>query len=473
MAVTEPFDRTGDSGGAVDTMSGSDALLWAISTDPVMRPNVVALVVLESAPDWAAVRDRIGRLTEAVPRLRARVVARFPGRGRPQFVPDPGFDLADHVRRLRLPERGDMRAVLDVAQSMASGTFDPALPLWEAVLVEGMEDERAALLLKVHHAVIDGVGGLGVLAGLFDTPEPAQSPAPKAQRIAPGTATGGPDPDTPHHGRDLPRAVQLVDEARDALFHPLRTLEQLGALGGSVARLMAPAGRPVSTIMTGRGARRRVEIIDLDLRTLMDAATAWGGTVNDVFVASVVRGLTLYHEQHGVASTGFRALMPINVRAGGSGGAGGGNHFVPARFVVPVHADVAECVAEVRALAGAWKRAPGLAVSEVLAAGLSTLPGPVARNLWGAMLRGTDVCVTNVPGPPVRTAVAGAAVAGIYAFAPPSGAALNVSLVSSAAMACIGITVDAAAVPDSAKLAGCIEDGFAEVCSVRPASAPA
>jgi len=138
--------------------------------------------------------------------------------------------------------------------------------------------------------------------------------------------------------------------------------------------------------------------------------------------------------------------------------------------VIPVHPDVAECVAEVQNLTGAWKGAPGLAVSDVLAAGLSTLPGPVARNLWGAMLRGTDVCVTNVPGPAARSSLAGATVEGIYAFAPPSGAALNVSLVSSAARACIGVTVDAAAVPDSAKLAGCIEDGFAEVCSTRPAS---
>jgi diacylglycerol O-acyltransferase len=130
---------------------------------------------------------------------------------------------------------------------------------------------------------------------------------------------------------------------------------------------------------------------------------------------------------------------------------------------------VAECVAEVQALTGAWKEAPGLAVSDVLATGLSTLPGLVARNLWGAMLRGTDVCVTNVPGPPSRTSIAGVGVDGIYAFAPPSGGALNVSLVSSADKACIGITIDAAAVPDSAKLAGCIEDGFAEVCSARPA----
>ena len=74
--------------------------------------------------------------------------------------------------------------------------------------------------------------------------------------------------------------------------------------------------------MTGRSFRRHVEIIDLELADLKRAATAWGGTVNDVFVASVVRGLTLYHEQHGVVAPGFRALMPVNVRSGAAGEAG-------------------------------------------------------------------------------------------------------------------------------------------------------
>ena len=65
--------------------------------------------------------------------------------------------------------------------------------------------------------------------------------------------------------------------------------------------------------------------------TIKRAAKAWGATVNDVFVASVVRGLILYHDQHGVVSTGFRALMPVNVRDKDRGGAVG-NHFVPARL---------------------------------------------------------------------------------------------------------------------------------------------
>jgi diacylglycerol O-acyltransferase len=88
------------------------------------------------------------------------------------------------------------------------------------------------------------------------------------------------------------------------------------------------------------------------------------------------------------------------------------------------------------------------------------------------MLMGDDLCITNIPGPPLQTFLAGVAVEGIYAVTPPSGAAFSVSLVSTADRACLTITTDIAAVDDGPKLAGCIEDGFAEVCSARPPGPP-
>ncbi len=450
----------------VDTMSGSDALLWTISSDPVMRPTIVAILLLDGRPDWTEVRARVSSLSEAVPRLRSRAVTRAPGRGRPQFVVDETFHLDTHLRRMRLPEHGGLRDVLDMAQTMATSGFDSALPLWEAVLVEGVDAERAALVLKVHHALIDGVGGLAVLAQLFDSPAPARLRATR-QDAAPNHAVvpESAPASSPRRPGELPDALRLVDGAVGALTHPFRTLGQLAAIGTSVARLMAPAGKPISPIMTGRSFRRHVEVIDLELSGLKRAAKAWGGTVNDVFMTSVVRGLTLYHEQHGVVTPGLRALMPVNVRD--EADPKSGNHFVPARFVVPVHTDVADCMAEVRRIAQEWKHAPGLGMSDVLATALSALPAPVARGLWGSMLLGDDFCITNIPGPPFQASLAGVGVHGIFAVSPPSGAALNISLVSAADRACVTINVDVAAIPDGPKLAACIEDGFAEVCSAR------
>ena len=454
---------------AVDTMSGSDALLWTISADPVMRPTIVAMMVLDGKPDWAEVRARVTELTEAVPRLRSRAVTRAPGRGRPQFVVDENFALDMHLRRIRLPEHGTRRDVFDMAQTMATSGFDAALPLWEAVLVEESDADRAVLVVKVHHALIDGVGGLAVLARLFDPIRPVSHEGVEAR-----PASEGPDLRPRHSalGRlpGLACAVRVVGDALDMVTHPVRSVGQVIAVGGSVGRLIAPARKPMSPIMTGRSFRRHLEILDLDLPTLKRAAKAWGGTLNDVFVTSVVRGLTLYHEQHGVAARGFRVLMPVNVRDTADSEAG--NHFVPARFVIPVHSDIADSVAEVRRSAEQWKHAPGLPISDILATGLSALPAGLARGFWSSMLMGDDLCITNIPGPPLQTFLAGVAVEGIYAVTPPSGAALSVSLVSTAERACVTITTDTAAVDDSAKLAGCIEDGFSEVCSARPPGPP-
>ncbi len=449
-------------------MSGSDALLWTISTDPVMRPTIVAVMILAGSPAWPEVQARVGALTQTLPRLRSRALSRGPGRIRPQFVPDSAFDLDLHLRRVRIAGAGGRRHVLDMAQTMATSGFDHALPLWEAVLVEDLDGGESALVMKVHHALIDGVGGLAALAALFDSPGRGSDGGPQGATTTPGTASGGEGRvagSSALHPDDLSVAVTLVDDALDAVQHPIRSLGRLAAVGTSAARLMAPAGRPVSPIMHGRGFRRHVEVIDVPVADLRRAARGWQGTINDVFVASVVRGLARYHEQHGTTSSGFRALMPVNVRNPGDRGAG--NHFVPARFVIPVHADLADTVAEVQRLTGAWKQAPGLAVSEILSNGLSTLPAPVARAVWSSMLMGNDFCITNVPGPPIPVSIDGALVRAIYALAPPSGAAFNVSLVSMADQACVALTVDTVAVPDSAKLAASIDDGFAEVCSVR------
>lgn len=82
------------------------------------------------------------------------------------------------------------------------------------------------------------------------------------------------------------------------------------------------------------------------------------------------------------------------------------------------------------------------------------------------MLKGDDFVVTNVPGLPFETYLAGAHVESMYGFAPTSGAALNVSLLTPADRACVGINIDTAAVPDGSVLTRCLREGFDEVCSL-------
>ncbi len=438
----------------VDTMSGSDALLWTIGRDPVLRPTVVAVMTLDRAPLWADVQDRVAALVSVVPRLRSRARPQQLGCGRPQFVTDDHFDLDLHLRRMLLPPEATIRDVLDLAQAMASIGFDTEISPWEAVVVEGVDGECAAIIIKLHHALVDGVGGVAVLMHLLDSvrhPTYGRSPPsePKEDR-----ATGG------LFGR-LPSPRRVIETALRLSAHPFEEMEQIVAAATSAVRLLAPAGTPISPIMTERSFRRDFGAIDLKLQSLRRAAAAMDGTLNDVFVAAVIRGISLYHELHDAPLDGLRALMPVNVRAAGDPEAG--NHFVPARFVVPTPSDAEECVRQVQRITGSWKHAPGLALSDVLAAGLNKVPDPLVTVMWGSMLKGVDFCITNVPGPTFETYLAGARVERMYAFAPPSGAALNVSLVTSADRVCVGIVADCAAIPDGPQLAACLADGFEEV----------
>ena len=454
-------NHTSQSHEVTGTMSDSDALLWTIGRDPVLRTTVVAVMVLDRAPRFADVRARVEELTLAVPRLRRRAVPAPLGWGRPTWVADEGFDLDLHLRRVVAASPATVRTVLDMAQVMGTTAFDPALPLWEVVLVEGVDGGRAALVIKLHHAVVDGVGGLAMLVQLLDRQRrprravagPAPSPAVPAPRAAAPWAQAA--------ARGWSTGRRVVRFAGRSATDPLGQLGRTVAGARSGARLLAPARRPMSGILTGRSVVRRYEILDLDTDRMHQVAAGADCTLNDVFVAGVVCGLRRYHVAHDAPVDGLRVLMPVNVRTGAH--AAGGNHFVPARFVIPVADDPAEQLGLVHRLAASWKSAPGLALSDVLAAGLDRLPPQLVGAVWGSMLKGDDFVATNIPGPGFETYLAGGLVERFYAFSPPSGSALNVSLVTPAGRACVGVAADAAAVPDPAFLVDCLGLGFDDV----------
>ncbi|HUO49698.1 MAG TPA: wax ester/triacylglycerol synthase domain-containing protein [Acidimicrobiales bacterium] len=434
-------------------MSDADALLWTIGLDPVLRTTICAVVELDGVPDWETVRKRFAALADDVPTFRSAVRRGRLGR-RTSWVVDPDFDLDLHLHRLTLSSPRGREAVLELAQSMTTAAFDPELPLWEAALVGGLDGGRAALVVKVHHAMVDGLGAMAMAARLLDgfpaTPGTDAGPAHGGVVAQAGAAASAIASLT----RALARTTGAwVSQPGPAAAEAWRAAEALG-------KLLAPAPAPLSPVMVGRGIHRRFEVLDLDLAAMRATATATGASVNDVFVNGVLGGLRHYHETHGVGPDRLRLLMPISVRAAGD--AGTGNHFVPARFALPLDVDPDKRLRAVHRIAGEWKGSPALPMSDLLAAGLGRLPARVATALWGSMLKGTDACVTNVPGPPFETFLAGHRLERLYAFAPPSGGACNVALVTLAGRACVGVNVDAAAVPDTGTLASCLSRGFDE-----------
>jgi diacylglycerol O-acyltransferase len=452
-------------------MSHADALMWNIEKDPILRSTIVAVGLLDRVPDWPRLRRRIDLATLLIPRMRQRVASPPVRISTPAWVRDAHFDLDFHLRRVALPAPATRRELLDYVGPIAASPFDRARPLWELTLVEGLEGERAALVLKVHHSVTDGVGGMELLTSLVDTerdaPDPAAAPAPPPDHADPWTllreALTASAADAVRLAARAPAVAARTAAA--ALRNPFGTVASTADLVRSVARAVAPAAAPLSPLMQSRGLCRRLDALDVPLDDMKRAAKATEGTINDVFVAAVVGGLHRYHARHGDRAPWLRMTMPINLR--GVADRRVGNNFAPARFPVPAFVEnPAERVAAIRALVQEWRQEPALALTEQLAGVLNRLPTALTTALFGGMLKCVDFTTTNVPGAPVPVYVAGAAVERFFAFAPPAGSALNVALVSHVDQCCIGVVIDTAAVPDPDALVDDLRAGLAELVAL-------
>lgn len=457
-------------------MSPSDAVMWDIEKDPVLRSTIAAVALLDRAPDWDRLIERIERGTCIVPRLRQRVIVPPLRVGAPRWVTDADFDLDYHLRRVRCPEPGDLRAALALVEPLAAAAFDRARPLWEFTVIEGMQDGRAALVQKLHHSLTDGVGGIRLAMMLLDlerdpppaSDAPALPDAERTDRLAVAASALRADlRETAGLAARTPAA--LASGALRAVASPRDALRGAAGMARSLGRLLAPINEPCSPVLRGRGLSRDFRTLDIPLADLRAAGAAADGTVNDAFLAALTSGLARYHEHHGAPVDRLRVDMPISLRTDGD--AEGGNHFAPARFIMPVgKGDTVERMRLLGGLARSWRAEPALALTDQIAFALDRLPVTVTTAIFSRMLKGVDFVATNIAGPPIPVFIGGAALEREYAFAPPTGAAVNVSLLSMDATACIGFAMDRAAVVDPDVFVAAVQDGFDEVLSVaRPA----
>lgn len=452
-------------------MSDSDALMWNIEKDPVLRSTITAVAILDRRPDREALLFRLERGTRLIPRMRQRVVGNAYSIAPPRWEVDPNFDLRYHVRFVNAGGEGTLRDVLDIAEPIGMQGFDRARPLWEFVVVEGLEGDRAAIIQKVHHAITDGVGGMQMVMTMIDLErEPEASdeelpPAPVPEVLGPVKRTVDAIGHVRRRNLGIARRAggNLAAAASTALSAPGSVVAGLGATAGSVGRLLAPTPTPLSPIMTGRSLSFRFQALTFPLPDLKAAAKAAGGTLNDAFVAAVAGGLRRYHERHGADVEALRMTMPINIRTEGTADLAG-NQFVPARFTIPVAVDdPAEHMQIIHELVDQQRREPANALVEPLAIVLNRLPTTAVTALFGAMIKGSDFTTSNVPGAPIPIYIAGAQVEAMIPFGPLAGVALNVTLLSNLDEVHVGVNSDMAAVPDPEVLLECLQESFEAV----------
>ena len=423
---------------------------------------------LDRAPDWDVLVDRIDRISRLMPSLRQHVVEspfRFTV---PRWTYDPDFDLSWHLSRVTAPPPGTRDAVLEFARRAAMAAFDRARPLWEVTLVEGIEGGEAALVIKLHHSLSDGVGANRMLAIVADWQrEPADlgemPPVPPYETpdllaVIAGTVGS-------MAGRALSLAWRRAGAAVPAWIRYAR--DPIGYVRGavdmacSVYRTAAPNRSTLSPLMRERATTRRLATIEVPLDALKKSAKTVDGTVNDAYLAAVAGGLRRYHEWHGTAADSLRALMPISLRAGQD--ETWGNRITLQRLIVPVaEPDPAARMRVLHRVAKAAREEPSLSVTDTIAGALNMLP----VGYVGGILKHVDFVASNVPSAPVPVYFAGSKVTGMFAFGPTIGASVNITLMSYDGACDIGINIDTAAVPDPDVLLACLRDSFAEITAL-------
>jgi diacylglycerol O-acyltransferase / wax synthase len=452
-------------------MRDSDAFSWYMERDPALRSTIVAIAWLDRSPMWEVLIDRIERASRAIPTFRMRLVEPPARLSTPRWAVDEGFDLTWHLRRVDAPTPHTPAAVLDIARVAATTAFDSAHPLWEFTLVEHLEDDRAALVMKLHHCLTDGIGGMELALRLFDTDIVAsRCTAAESLPTAPsGECVHGLRLIRDCLGHDWSRALHAVgDEFRTgpsaamrAARHPLRTAADVAGTVRSIARTVAPVLGTRSPVMTGRSLRRRLDVVTVALAELKGSAAAAGGSLNDGFLAAMTGGLSRYHQLHSVSTDELRMTLPISIRKATDPAAG--NHITLQRFAVPL--TPADPVARIGAIGQRCRAARderSLPHTNAIAGALNLLPPGVV----GGMLKHVDFLASNVPGFAFPVYLAGADVDGFVSFGPTIGASLNATLLSYDGTCAVGVTIDEAAVPDADVLMTCLAEGFDEVLAI-------
>ena len=449
-------------------MRDSDAFSWYMEKDPLLRSTVVCVLLLEGSPDWDRLPERLERMTRLAPGFRHRVVSPPLRLATPRWVVDPDFDLSWHVRRFEAVPPKTLATVLEFARKTGMAGLDRDRPLWEFTFIEGLDSGQTALVMKLHHSLTDGVGGMDIARLLLDVePDPgALGPMPEAPV---GEHLG-----TVELARDAlsydwsqlfdfskRRLTSAVSDVTHALRHPRETVTETVATGQSIARFVTPVSDTLSPVMTERHLAWHYDVLKFPLADMLSAAHAAGARHNDAFLSGVTAGLRLYHERHDTQIDELRVTMPISIRKADD--PIGGNRITIMRFKVPVGiADPSKRMAETHRRCESVKTDRSLPFTNAIAGTLNLLP----RAYIGGMLKHIDFIASNVPGIPVPLYLTGAKIDSFYGFGPTIGAALNITLMSYCDTCYVGATIDTGAVPDPDVLMDCLRNGFDEVLAV-------
>jgi WS/DGAT/MGAT family acyltransferase len=360
------------------------------------------------APAFERLEEMVAGKLDKVPRYREKVRFVPLGIARPVWVEDPHFNISYHLRHSALPAPGNDEILRRTAARIFAQRLDRRKPLWEIWMLEGLSENRWALLSKVHHCMVDGVSATDLMTVMFDaTPPPSNAP-----RWEPGPEPTGSELVLRSLSHQLSNPSEGLRVVRSVTRRPRATLAQtrdlLRGMTSSVG-LLKPLAR---TSLTGPvGPHRTWSTAYLPLDEIKAIRGALGGTINDVVLTLASGGLRELLSARGEDVDGrtVRALVPVSVRRPGERGVY--NNRVSAMFAdLPV--GIADPVARldvIRAQMDDLKQSKQAVAGDVLTS-LSGFAPPLLLDLAGRLAArspslGVQTGVTNVPGPqqPLQT----------------------------------------------------------------------
>ncbi len=453
----------------MDPMSNLDASFLYVENE-FNHMHIASAAIFEGPPPRGdEIEEMISSKLHRVPRYRQKVRFVPFDLGRPVWSDDHHFNLRYHVRHTALPKPGTDDQFQRLVGRVMSQQLDRAKPLWETWVVEGLEDDRWALLSKTHHCMVDGVAGTDLLSVLMDDTPDASHGAPEPWKPEPRPTSVSLLADSVASG--LARPAEGIRALGRALRAPGRLLHDLSDLGESLATFRSFGETRVESSLNGPiGPHRRWCWASTTIADIRKIRSSHGGTVNDVVLAAIAQGFRTLLISRGEPVDGFcvRTLVPVSVRQEDERGEM--NNRVAAMFAeLPMDVgDPVERLTRIRSQMSDLKEHHQANAMETLTS-LSGFAPPVilasaARFFAGVEQHSIQTVTTNVPGPQRTLYAAGRRMLEVYPYVPLSGSVrIGIAIFSYAGHVTFGITGDYETADDIDVLAEAIETGIADL----------
>ncbi len=441
---------------------------------PVSHMHIGGLTIVEGPPPgMEEFLEQIRRRLHLVPRYRHKLAYTAIDSGRPVWIDDPSFNPEYHVRHTALPAPGSWEQLQDLTARIFSQQLDRSKPLWEMWLIEGLEDDRFALITKTHHSLIDGIAGVDLATVLFDL---SPDPPPISNSRRPWQPH--PEPGTAHllaaDAQGAVRAgVALAEGAMEAITHPERALARAREAAEGVGEIIWAALNPApeTPLNVPIGPHRRFVAVSSQLADLKRIKNAFGGTVNDVVLAIVAGALRSFLISRGRRTAGveMRALVPVSVRSEDEHNQGG-NRIVVMRGPLPVY--ISDPLNRLRFVSSAMdglKESKQALGAEVIAGAQNFAPPTILAQAsrLNFSTRLFNMIVTNVPGPQFPLYVLGREMLQAIPVAfLPENHALAIAIMSYNGQMNFGLLGDFDALPDIDEIGASIAEELATLLSL-------